>query len=431
MSILIKNCLVVTQDKQRRILKNHDILIEKGKIVKVARNIQDYADKIIDGENKVAIPGLINTHTHVSMTLFRGYADDMELHRWLTEKIWPLEAKLEAEDCYLGALIGCIEMVKSGITSFVDMYFFMNDVARAVKETGIRGFLSYAVLDFPTPCFSSPSEGIRKAEEFYLKWSGDPLVEPLFSAHAIYTCSEETLLGIKEKADKFKALIHIHLSETEKEVRESIEKTGLPPALYLEKIGFLSENVLAAHCTWLNKEEIGVFSEKKVKVSHNPVSNMKLAVGGRFPLKALMEKKVTLSLGTDGPASNNSLDLFETMKATSLLHKYLNRDPTFPSAQQVLDMATIGGATALRKERELGSIEPGKKADIVILNFRKPHLTPLHKVVSHLVYSAKASDVETVIINGEILLEEGKLLRLNERKVIERVNERVANLIKR
>ena len=432
-SLLLKNCdWVVTQNKRREVLHNASILIENDSIKEIGQ-ISSSADKEIDGAGKIVTPGLVNTHTHLSMTLFRGYADDMKLQDWLQKKIWPLESKLNGEDCYFGALLGSAEMIRSGTTTFVDMYFHMEDVARAVSKSGLRGFLSYGTIDLFNPVKSSAErQNVQKFHD-YVKQLANPRVKFAVGPHAPYTCSEEMLQWAKDFAEKNNSILHIHVAETRREQADSHKQHGLRVVEYLEKIGALSKNMLAAHCVWLTKNEIKLLADAQVKVAHCPVSNMKLASGGVAPLPEMFEAGIPVGLGTDGAASNNSLDMFETMKVCALLHKASRWDPTILAAQKVLDLATIEGATALGADREIGSIEVGKKADIILLDAKSPNLTPIHgkeTIVSNLVYSASSGNVDTTIVDGRILMEGRTIKSLNMNEVYEETEKLASRLVK-
>ncbi|MEM3506878.1 MAG: amidohydrolase [Candidatus Bathyarchaeia archaeon] len=433
MSILIKNCdWIVTQNSSRNVIKNSSVYIEDRRIVEINKKINCEAEYVIDGNGKILLPGLINTHTHIPMSLLRGYADDMALHEWLRNKIWPTEAKLTGDLCYKGALLGCLEMVKSGTTCFLDMYFFMENVAKAVNEAGLRAFLCYAMIDlFDLKKIDKQLETSKKLSSF-IKTLGNERIKFVVGPHAPYTCSKETLLKAVEIAEKENSLIHIHIAETRNEQVEFENKYGLREIEYLNKIGFLNPRIVAAHCVWLTKNEIKILKEKGVKVSHCPVSNMKLGVGGAAPLPEMLEHEITVSLGTDGPASNNCLDMFDTMKFCALVHKSQRWDPTMLPAQKVLDLATIEGAKALMMDKEIGSIEEGKKADLILIDTKAPNMMPIHgkdTIVSNLVYSAKGFNVNTTIVNGEILMHNKEVKTLNENDVYEKAQEAAFTLI--
>lgn len=414
-SILIKNILILDSRKSEK----SSILIENDKISEISPDLvsQD-AHKVIDGEGKLLIPGLVNTHTHLSMTLLRGLADDLPLDNWLNEHIWPMEAHLDGNYCYAGALLACVEMIKSGTTTFNDMYFFMDDVARAVDETGLRGVLSHGMIDLGDEEkrkaeFKETHRIIEKCHE-----TAEGRITVAFGPHSPYTCSRELLEGVRNEADKYGNRIHIHVAETENEVQQVLEAHGKRPFEYLDEIGLLGEDVLAAHAVHLSPEEINMVKDRGVKLSHNPASNMKLA-SGVSPVEEMLKKGICVSLGTDGAASNNNLDLLEEMKMAALLQKIHNMDPTYLNAEKTFEMATINGAEALGMSDKIGTIDVGKKADLVLLDIKAPHLTPFRHPLSHLVYSANCRDVNTTICNGKVLMENRELKVVPEAQVIE------------
>ena len=413
-------------------LRDHSVLIRDGKIVEIGKGLRGPADVEVDGEGKIVLPGLINTHTHLSMTLFRGYADDMQLQDWLQKKIWPLEGRLTGEACYQGALLGCAEMIMSGTTTFMDMYFHLEDVARAVDESGLRAFLSYGIIDLFDPAKArAEQEKSRQLFEFFRNL-GSSRIRFALGPHAPYTCSPETLLWAKEFAEKNGLIFHIHLAETRKEQADSQQQHGARVVEYLDKIGALCDRMLGAHCVWLTKSEVAILAKAGVSVAHCPVSNMKLASGGVAPLPEMFDAGIAVGLGTDGAASNNSLDMFETMKVCALLHKAHRWDPTVLNAQKVLDLATIDGARALGIEGEVGSMEAGKKADIILLDGKMPNLNPVHgkeTIVSDLVYSASAANVNTTIVDGRVLMQNRQLQTMNLEQIIQKTGEITNKLI--
>ncbi|MFB2623092.1 amidohydrolase family protein [Methanothermobacter marburgensis] len=412
-SILIHGAQVLDAAGPRR----GSVLIEGNTIEEVSDALSPGdADTVIDGHGKLLIPGLVNTHTHLSMTLFRGMADDLPLDRWLNDHIWPAEAHLNGEYCHAGALLGCVEMIRSGTTAFNDMYFYMDDVARAVDEAGLRCVLSHGMIDLgdDDKMRAEIRESLRIIRECH--GMADGRIKVALGPHSPYTCSEELLRETARLAAEHGVGIHIHVSETENEVREVSEAHGMSPVEYLDSTGVLGPGTVAAHCVWLKENEMEILSERGVKVSHNPSSNMKLA-SGISPVPELMGRGVNVSIGTDGAASNNNLDMFEEMKTASLLQKVSLHDPTALPAMDVFRMATVNGAKALGVNS--GLIEEGRLADIVVLNTRRPHLTPWRKPASHLVYSASGADVDTVICDGRILLLEGELKVLDEEYVME------------
>lgn len=416
MSILIKNGFVLTQNKKRE-LKRCDVYIEDDKIAEIGK-VRLEADEVINAEDKVVMPGLINTHNHVANTILRGCADDLTLEKMI-EKTFSFDAKLTRRDVQIASLLGCLEMLKSGTTSFVDLFYWEDEVAKAVRTSGLRGFLGWAVLD--EKYTTQKGNPLKNCEEFISKHKNEDKISPLVSFGGVYVCSEETFLKGKELATKFKTLRHLHLSETRKEVYEHQKKYSARPVEWLDKIGFLQDDVLAAHCAWLIINEVKILGNKGVKVSHCPVSNMKLATGGVSPLPEMFNNNVTVSLGTDSCVSNNNMDMFETMKFAALFQKASRWDPTILDAQKVIDLATIEGAKAIKKDEELGSIEEGKKADVILVNLKTPNTSPLYRdvILSHLVYSCNGGNVDTVMVDGEILIENRKFKKVDEVKVIE------------
>ncbi|WP_456474038.1 amidohydrolase family protein [Candidatus Pyrohabitans sp.] len=429
MDVIIKDGIIVTMDKEQRILKNFSLAIDDGAIVEIAREIKGEADFVIDAGNRIVMPGLINTHTHAAMTLFRGSADDLPLMRWLQEEIWPVEAKLEPKHVYAGSLLACLEMLRSGITCFNDMYYHLGEVARSVAESGIRGVLSYPLLDI-----AGEEQGARllgEAEKGLKAYGGkDPRIKVFLGPHAPYTCSRELLLKAKELAAEYRTGIHIHVSETRDEVESFVRDKGMRPFEYLEEIGFLGEEVLAAHAVHVSDKEMKLMRQRGVKVAHNPVSNMKLAAG-IAPVAEYAKAGVTVSLGTDGAASNNTLDIFEEMKTCTLLQKVSTHDASVLPAQEVLRFATINAARALGLEKEIGSLEVGKRGDVIIVDTHKPHLKPMSNPVSHLIYAAKGSDVSTVIVEGKVIMHEGSFRTLDVAEVCRFAEEEAFDLFEK
>lgn len=432
MDLAIENCTIIPMNKKEPI-KNGIIGIRGKRIAIVDSKVhleKIKAKRTINAEGKVAIPGLVNCHTHVAMTLFRGIAEDKSLEEWLKNIIWPLEAKLQAEDVYRGALLGCVEMIKSGTTCFVDMYFHEDMVAKAAEKIGLRAVLAPGIIEA-----GKPSLGERMLKEATKiienhKNFNENRIRFLLGPHAVYTCSPELLMKIKETSKKLKIGLHIHLAESEEIAEKIVKEYGASETELLEKIGFLGPEVLAAHCIHLSDRDIKILAKNRVNVVHNPVSNMKLGQGAAR-IKRLIDEGVNVCLGTDGPASNNSLDMFETMKLACLLQKLIYRDPSVLSAWQTLRMATINAAKALGLEDEIGTIEVGKKADIILLNFDEPNLNPIHDYYANLVYSAKGENVDTVIIDGRIIMENRKIKTVNEAEVIKEANEAAKSLIER
>jgi 5-methylthioadenosine/S-adenosylhomocysteine deaminase len=425
-TIIIKDTIIIGDE-----INKGSILVEDDKIAEINRNLDSNdADTVIHGEGKVLIPGLINTHTHLSMTLMRGLADDLLLDTWLNDHIWPTEANLKGEHCYVGAKLACAEMIKSGTTTCNDMYFFMDQVAKSLDESGMRGNISHGMLDMgdDEKRKAEFKESLRIIDKCHN--TADGRIKVSLGPHAPYTCSTELLKWVRKEATQKGVRIHIHVSETEFEVKNIIETYEGRPFEYLNRIGFLDDDVLAAHAIWLSESEMEIIKDKGVKLSHNPTSNMKLA-SGISPVSKMFDKGINLSLGTDGAASNNNLDMLEEMKIASLLQKMNNFDPTVLKADDVFKMATLGGATALGWEHEIGSIGVGKKADLALINMKAPHLTPYRHPISHLVYSANGGDVDTVICNGKLLMQERELLTMNEKELLEDAEETTKDLLSR
>ncbi|MFQ5910353.1 MAG: amidohydrolase family protein [Thermoplasmata archaeon] len=425
MSILLKGGYVLTQDEKREILEG-DVLLEDDRIAEIG-NIRTEADHEIDCSGSVVMPGLVNSHNHVANTLLRGYADDVHLEVML-EKSFAVDDKITTRDVQVASLAGCIEMIRTGTTSFLDMFYWENEVARAVRQAGIRGFLGWVVLDreFTT----QKGHPLKNCETFIRDFKGEELVKPLVAAHGVYTCSEETFLGAKDLAEREDVPLHFHLSETRKEVYDHVEKYGLRPPEWLEKIGFLCDRGIAAHCVWLTINEIRAIAARGVSAVHCPVSNMKLASGGFAPLPEMFDNGLNVCLGTDSPLSNNNLDMFEEMKYCSLMHKASRWDATVVPAQKALDMATIEGARALGLDNELGSIEEGRKADVIVVNMKKAKSAPLFKsrIPSHLVYSCNGNDVSHTIIDGRIVMQDSRPTNVDEGDVLRSLQEAACDI---
>lgn len=429
--ILIKNCTILPMNGrgiiEDSIIATKDNLITYAGPKRRAPKIE--AEKTLDAAGMVATPGLINCHTHLAMTLFRGMAEDQPLETWLTETIWPLEAKLTRKDIYYGSLLGCLEMIKSGTTCFADMYFHEETVAEAVQKAGLRGVLAPGLLETIDKDLAEKTlrQSIQLAGKYHKLNSR---IKIQLGPHAVYTCGLDFLKKVRETATRNKIGIHIHLAES-KEMAGQIEKEhGLTEAQLLASVGFLGPDVLAAHCIHLNQEDMQTLAKHDVKMVYNPVANMKLAQG-TAKVPDLQRLGITVGLGTDGPASNNSLDMLQNMKIGALIQKAYYKDPTVLQARTVLEMATIKGAEALGLESTIGSLESGKRADIVLIDFKKPHLTPLHNPYSNIIYSAKGSDVQTLIVDGRILMENREVKALDEEEIIEKAQETASNLIKR
>lgn len=419
--ILTDISYILTMDENFTEYKDADIVIKDGKIIDIGENKKnEYFGKTIVCKNKIAIPGLINTHTHAAMTLLRGYGSDNPLKVWLEEYIWPAEGKFVSYEFVKdGSSIACYEMLRNGITTFVDMYFFEDAVAESIKTAKIRGVLCTGILDFPTPGAKSPDEGLKKTEDFIKQFEKDEYVYPCVGPHAPYTCSPDTLKKAMDLAEKYDVLFHIHVSETKHEVNEIKERYGETPVKHLDKIGVLNDRVLTAHMVHPTEEEIEILAKKGVKVAHCPESNLKLA-SGVAPIPKMLEAGITIGIGTDGTASNDDLDLIGEIATCAKLHKGVNLDPTVVNAKQALAMATIEGAKAVRLEDKIGSLEIGKLADIVFIDINDPHLQPIFDPYTHIVYSSTGKDVDTVIVNGNVVVSDKKVLTLCKDELVEK-----------
>ena len=432
MSIFIKNATIITQNKNRDIIKNGAIFIKNDKIEDVgnADAIQKkYANEIkqiINANGGIAMPGLINCHTHLAMALLRGYADDMPLERWWFDAIYPIESKFTREKVYLGSLLGALEMIKSGTTTFADFYYFMDEAGKAAEKTGLRANLGVAVLDCETFAFKNSAEILADIPRLFKKWKGSSLVKISIAPHMLQTASLETHKKCKSLAKKLGLILHTHLAESKEGIKHSRKNYKTTPAELLVKNNILDKNSLAAHCCHLSGSDINLLAKAKVNIVHCPASNMKLA-SGVMPFSKLVKAGINICLGTDGACSNNSLDMFSEMKIAALLHKSTEKNPIAADAQTIFDMATINGARALGMEKEIGSIETGKKADIIILDCNQPHLSPEHNLVSNLVYAGKGSDVKTTIINGKAIMKNRKILTINENKILNAVKQECAD----
>jgi len=433
MSLLVRDCSwIVTQDTSRNVLRNASVYVEDGKITEIGSRVPHDADRVLNGHGMILLPGLINTHTHVPMVIFRGYADDMLLQEWLSNKIWKLEPNMTEETCYWATMLGCLEMIASGTTTFNDMYFFVESEAKAIRDAKIRAVLSSVIIDL-TPDPKLHRENASKVLGF-LKELRNPLVTPAIAPHAVYSCSEETLLWAKSRAGKEGIMVHTHIAETRAEQGDIENKRNLKVVEYLDQIGFLGPNVIGAHCSWVSMNEVKLLGKSGTKVAHCPVSNMKLAVGGAAPVPEMFENGVCVGLGTDGAASNNTLDMFDTMKFCALLHKHTRWNPTILPAQTTLDLATREGAKALGMEAMIGSIEVGKSADMILVDTRAPNMMPIHgkeTIISDLVYSANGANVDTTIVNGQVLMEKRRFTTLDPEAIADNVDRVTQDLITR
>jgi 5-methylthioadenosine/S-adenosylhomocysteine deaminase len=413
--LLVTNGTVLTMDPRDTSIEGGGVAISGDRIVSTGPAgifEEETPVRTIDARGGVILPGLVNTHTHAAMTCFRGLADDLPLMTWLESHIFPAEAKLTEDIVFRGALLACAEMILSGTTCFCDMYLFEAAVARAARDAGIRAVVGEVLYDFPSPNYGFSENGFAYTERLISEWKNHPLITVAVEPHSPYLCSPGLLRKAAALARRHDALLVTHLSETEGEVARMREKQGRTPVGFLESIGLLSPGLLACHCVAVDDADIELLARHGVKVSHNPESNMKLA-SGAAPVPKMLRSGICVGLGTDGCASNNDLDLFLEMDTAAKLHKVRTMDPTVMDARTVLRMSTIEGAKALGLGDETGSLEPGKKADLIVIDTRKPHLTPMYNPVSHLVYAVRGSDVQASVIDGRVVMEAGELLSID------------------
>jgi len=416
----IEGGTIFTLDQKNTVYSEACVGIKDARIAYLGEKPQEgvSAKEVVNARSQWIFPGFINAHTHAAMVYFRGFADDLPLKEWLEQHIWPLERKWVTPDFIRNAVqLASLEMIRSGTTAFCDMYFFQDEAAEILQRIGIRAFLGEGVIDFPTPSAKTPEKGMLHTQQFIERWKNHPTIHPIVAPHAPYSCSEKTLKASRELADTYGVPLQIHLAEECWERENFLKEKGMTSVKYLQSIGFLGPGVSGAHANWLDADDIRILKEAGAGVAHNPESNMKLATGF-CPVPELLKAGIKVGLGTDGAASNNDLDMVGEMRTAALLHKISHRDPTAVTAEQVVRMATIGSASILGKENELGSIEIGKFADLIILSPASPHLIPHYHPYSALVYSAKSTDVETVIVHGKILMKKRELLTMDEEKTL-------------
>jgi len=421
-SLVITNGIVVTVDGGNRVVAPGAVAIDGTDIVAVdsADNIrrQFRGRETIDASGQVVMPGLINTHTHAPMVLFRGLADDLALQDWLTRYIFPAEAKVVSpEFVRAGTRLAALEMIESGTTTFADMYYFEEEIAKETKAAGLRGVLGETVIQFPVADAKTPADALARAETFITTFKNDPLITPAVAPHAIYTNDSATLKAARALSVKYRVPTLIHVAETQSEAMTARERGSPTVVSYLESLGFLGPGVVAAHAVWVNDTDMALLKSRGVGVSHNPESNMKLA-SGIAPVKAYLAANVEIGLGTDGAASNNDLDMFGAMRAASFLAKVATSDPTAVSAKTAVRMATIGGARVLGMEKQIGSLERGKRADVIIVSMSAARQTPMYDAISHLVYVTRGDDVQTTIVNGKVLMRNRKVLTLDRAAIL-------------
>ncbi len=425
MNLWIRNATIVPMTEKNRVLNKASVYIEDNTIKKVGEYDSSIsADKTIDAEGKILLPGLINTHTHLGMSLFRNYADDMNLEDWLTTKIWPIEAKLSGEDIYYGSLLSMAEMIASGTTTYVDMYYEMEQVAKATELSGMRGVIARGLTE------DGDAEGkLEDCRQLHRKWNGacDGRLRVAVAPHSVYTCSPEYISRIVELSAELDCLIHIHLSETRTEVENCLNRYGMTPAALADSVGVFDRPTLAAHCVHLTEKDMSILQKEDVHVLHNPSSNLKLA-SGFAEIEKMRNMGINICLGTDGASSNNNLNMVEEMHLASLIGKAVTGDPKAVDAYGVLEMATKNGARALGMEDRLGTIEPGMLADLILVDRTGIHHAPQNDVISSLVYCAQASDVTHVLVNGRILYENRHFINLDTAKIIDHAEESIHRL---
>lgn len=424
MKRLIVNVDVLDLNSEEKVLKNQNILIDGNRIAKIAPDIEVVADEVLDAKGKLAMPGLINSHSHLGMSLFRNYADEYDLNTWLNDYIWPAEASLTPDDIYWGSLLSMVEMIQSGTTTFCDMYFSMDLVAKATEEAGLRGVLTTGITDIA----GNRDEKFAQTVDFISRYADGhtDTVKAYLGPHSIYTCSKELLEMCLDYSMTENVPINIHLSETMKEVKDSIAANGMTPIEYVHSFGMTDAHIIAAHCTHITDGEIELVKGSDFYPIYNPSSNLKLA-SGFTPIVKMLNSNLTIGLGTDGSSSNNNQNMFEEMHLSSLVNKGRELDPKVVDAEQSLRFATINGAKAMKID-DLGELKEGNLADIVLVNLDAPHLYPRYNDIAALVYSAQASDVDTVIVNGKILMENREIPHLDIERIIYEVEKIGAKL---
>jgi 5-methylthioadenosine/S-adenosylhomocysteine deaminase len=435
-TLVVSGGTVVTMDPARRVLSPGAVAIDGTDIVAVdspeAVVARFKAAETIDATGQVVLPGLVNTHTHAAMVMFRGLADDLALMEWLERYIFPAEAKtVSAGMVRTGTELALLEMIRSGTTTFADMYYFEEEVGRAAKRAGVRAVVGETIIGFPVPDAKTPADSLKRTEAMAREFANDPLITAAVAPHSPYTLDKEWLQACRSLADRYRIPILTHVAETEDEVRTMREKFSLSPVGYLASIGVLGPRVVAAHGVWVSDEDIATLKRFGIGISHNPESNMKLA-SGTAPVPKYLAAGVVVGLGTDGAASNNDLDMIEAMRQAAFLHKLESRDPRVVPAPVALEMATIAGSRILGLGDLVGSLEPGKKADVITVSMKGPRQTPMYNPVSHLVYVSRGDDVENTIVNGRVLMRKRTVLTLDEpavlaaaRKLAEQVKEAV------
>jgi 5-methylthioadenosine/S-adenosylhomocysteine deaminase len=428
MKILLKNITILPMTNPKEIIEKGYVVINGSLIQAVGAGEPPAGDyeKVIEGTNYMVMPGFINTHTHAGMTLLRSYADDLPLMEWLETKIWPMEDRLTGDDMYWGTMLAITEMIKSGTTTFTDMYFYMDRVAQAVQESGIRAVLSRGMVGV------GPENqlAIDQSRQFIRDWQGGAQgrITVMLGPHAPYTCPPDYLKQVVALAEETGAGINIHVAETLDEINTIDRDYGMSPVALLEKTGVFEVPVIAAHCVHVSEADIAILKKYGVGVAHNPESNMKLA-SGIAPVPRMLEAGLAVGLGTDGASSNNDLDMIQETRTCAFLHKVNSMDPTVLPAEQALSLATTLGAQVLHLEKEIGCLAPGYKADMILINLDQPHMTPRYDLMANLVYAGKASDVDTVIIDGCIIMENRQLQTIDEQKVLRQCRDIAQRLV--
>ncbi len=417
---------LLTMDGQGTIMEHAGLAVAGDTILELGPAAEleaKYPDAVrIARPQGLIMPGLVNVHTHAAMACFRGLADDLPLMQWLQEYIFPVEATLTGEMVHQATLLSLCEMIRSGTTSFCDMYLFAGDVARAAAESGMRAWIGEVLYDFPSPNYGEPENGLRCTAELFSAWAGHDMITITVDPHAVYTCSPDLLVRLAQMAEDHDSLYVIHLAETRDEVATCRERYGRTPVEHLEHLGILNSRVLADHCVQVTDEEIALMAERGVRVAHCPESNLKLA-SGIAPVVKMLAAGITVGIGTDGSASNNDVDMFGEMNTAAKIHKVATMDPTAMDAATTLAAATRGGAGALDAGDLIGSLEPGKKADCIVLDLDQPHLTPVYHPESHLVYAARGGDVTDSVIGGRLVMERGTILTLDEQSILAHMRE--------
>lgn len=429
MKILIKNIEDIYSSQKKK-TENNFILIE-NKFIKEIGNMEDIKeindyDYLIDADNKILLPGFVNTHTHAAMTFMRGYADDMPLNKWLENKIWPFESKMDEEDIYWGSALAILEMIKTGTTTFADMYFAMDRVAEIVDKSGIRAVLAEGLIEA-----NDGKEGLNNAVNFALNYnsSAQGRITTMLAPHAPYTCSKDYLIKIKELAQENNLGVHIHLSESKNEVNEYLAEYQKSPVKFLADFNFFDNHILAAHSVHLETGDLDILKNNDVNIAHNPMSNAKLA-NGIAPVAEYLKNNINVALGTDGVSSNNSLDMLKEAKMASYLQKIKTEDPTAVNTGDILDILTYNGASALNLE-QIGLIEEGKKADLLLIDTEEDSFyVPHHNNLSNLFYSADSRSIDTVIVDGNIIMEDKEIKTLDQEKIYYEVEKRSKNISK-